>query len=134
VINLSDDMRREIGQVDLSGVIVVEVTNGSPAESIGIAPGDVITAFASAAIESVSILRDAVRAAHPGDLVDITYLRDSRAVSEAVRVARSIPEYVRHVSFREQRIRPEDVRARIEVLRTEIELLRTQLKEIEKQQ
>lgn len=134
VVNLSDEARGKLRQQDAVGVVVVDVIKGSPAESIGIVPGDLITAFASEVVESVTVLRNAVRATTPGDIVGLTYMRDSRPVSEAVRMARSIPEYIRHVSFREQRIGPEEVRARIDDLKAEIELLRAQLKEIEKQQ
>jgi hypothetical protein len=110
------------------------VVTASPAESIGIAPGDVITMFGAHAVESVGVLRDAVRAARPGEITEVKFVRGSKTLSDGVRLSRMVPEYVREASLRPQSVGPEEVRARIEDLKVEIEILRTQLKDIEKRQ
>ena len=133
VLDLTEEMRKRLTSHD-NGVVVTHVVTASPAESIGIVPGDVITMFGTRAVESVGILRDAVRAASPGDVADIEFVRGSKTISEGVRIGRLVPQYVREASFGAERLGPEEVRARIEDLKDEIEVLRTQLKDLEKKQ
>ncbi|MFH1314677.1 MAG: S1C family serine protease [Candidatus Eisenbacteria bacterium] len=133
VLDLSRDMKGELGRHD-TGVVVTHVVTASPAESIGIVVGDVITMFGARAVESVGFLRDAVRAARPGDITEITFVRGSKTLSDGVRISRMVPEYVREASLGVQGVGPEEVQARIEDLKAEIEILRTQLKNMEKRQ
>jgi S1-C subfamily serine protease len=133
VLDLSEEMKGKLGRQD-DGVVVTHVVTASPAESIGIAPGDVITMFGAHAVESVGVLRDAVRAARPGEITEVKFVRGSKTLSDGVRLSRMVPEYVREASLRPQSVGPEEVRARIEDLKVEIEILRTQLKDIEKRQ
>jgi S1-C subfamily serine protease len=131
VLDLSDEYRVKLGELDISGVVVANVVQGSPAESIGIRPGDVITTFGPKAVESVSYLHGAVIGRTPGELVSITYLRGSRTLSEAVRLGRHIPDYVREASFGEDEIGPDEIRERIRNLKIELEELNRELKDLE---
>jgi len=132
VMNLSDELRQELGDDDLRGVMVTSVVPGSPAESIGIVPGDVITSFGSDPVESISGLGDAVGTTAPGDVVDIKYVRDGRDLTAGVRIGWFVPEFVRQATFMEYMLRPEQVRSRIEDLKTEMERLEEQLEALEK--
>jgi serine protease Do len=131
VMNLSDQIQRELGKKSLAGVMVTSVVPGSPAESVGIMPGDVITSFGSRTIESVTSLGDAVGAAAPGEVVGIGYLRDGKAVSDGVRIGWFVPEYVRQAAFVESSLEPDQIRSRIDELKAEMDQLEQQLKEIE---
>jgi serine protease Do len=131
VFNLTREMKTDLGDPDMKGVMVMDVVPGSPAESIGIVPGDVITAVASKKIETVTQLGDIVKATSPGQVVDIAYSRRGGAVSDGVRIGWLVPEYVRQASFGEFALRPEQVRARIENLKAEMEVLETHLKQLE---
>jgi serine protease Do len=132
VMNLSGELRQEIGDSNLKGVMVTSVVPGSPAESIGIVPGDVITSFGARPVESITGLGDAVGAAAPGDVVDIRYVRDGRDRMDGVRIGWFVPEFVRQATFMEYMLKPEQVRSRIEDLKTEMERLEEELKELEK--
>jgi serine protease Do len=132
VMDLSDELRRELGENDLRGVMVTSVVPGSPAESIGIVPGDVITSFGPKPIDSITGLGDAVGTTMPGDLVDIKYMRDGRDLQAGVRIGWFVPEFVRQATFMEYMLKPEQVRSRIEDLKTEMERLEEELEEIEK--
>jgi serine protease Do len=131
VMNLSDELRRELGDSDLNGVLVTSVVPGSPAESIGIVPGDVITSFGPKPIDSITGLGDAVGETKPGDLIDISYVREGRDLRDGVRIGWFVPEFVRQATFMEYMLRPEQVKSRIEDLKTEMEELEEQLKQME---
>ncbi len=131
VMNLSDELRRELDDSGLKGVIVTSVVPGSPAESIGIVPGDVITSFGLEPVESIADLGDAVGTAVPGDLVDIRYVRGGKNLSTDVRIGWFVPEFVRQATLVEYMLRPEQVRSRIEDLKTEVGQLEEQLRELE---
>jgi S1-C subfamily serine protease len=134
VVDLSGDPEESIGEVGESGVMITEVVHGSPAESIGLAPGDIITLFGGDPVESVTSLRQAVVDTRPGDLVRIGYTRDSAPVENRVRIASFMPEYVRQASFVRRRLEPDEVKARIEQLKAEIEALKSQVRELEEYQ
>ncbi|WP_405808794.1 trypsin-like peptidase domain-containing protein [Streptomyces sp. NBC_00210] len=58
-----------------SGVAVVSVAKGGPAQKAGIRPGDIITKLGSTEITSVMSLAEALASASPGEKVAVTYLR-----------------------------------------------------------
>ncbi|MFK4225354.1 S1C family serine protease [Streptomyces sp. NPDC019890] len=58
-----------------SGVAVVSVAKGGPAQQAGIRPGDIITKLGSTEITSVMSLAEALASASPGEKVAVTYLR-----------------------------------------------------------
>ena len=132
VMDLSDELRRQLGDNDMRGVMVTSVVPGSPAESIGIVPGDVVTSFGPRPIESISGLGDAVGTTMPGDIVDIDYVRNGKNLTAGVRIGWFVPEFVRQATFMEYMLRPEQVRSRIEDLKTEMERLEEELEELEK--
>ena len=132
VIDLTDEMRADLGDKHIAGVIVTDVVKGSPAESIGIAPGDVILRFGSTSTASVPILRNAVTATSPGEIIDVTLLRDQGKITDGVRIGRFFPEYIRQATLLEECLEPEEIRARVERLKAEIETLQGQLKDLEK--
>jgi S1-C subfamily serine protease len=60
-----------------SGALVAGVLNGSPAQSAGIAAGDVITAVGGASVTSAQSLTTAMRSHRPGDSVQVTWMDTS---------------------------------------------------------
>jgi serine protease Do len=131
VMDLSDQLKRDFGDRSLAGVMVTSVVPGSPAESIGIVPGDVITSFGAQAIETVGTLGDAVGQAAPGDVVDIRYVRNGEPVRDGVRIGWFVPEFVQQATFLDETTDPDQVRSRIEDLKTEMERLEKQLGDLE---
>ena len=56
------------------GLPVTEVLRGSPAEQVGLAPGDVITRFDGKTVNSDTTLTDLLDQHHPGNVVTVTWL------------------------------------------------------------
>jgi S1-C subfamily serine protease len=60
-----------------SGALVIGVQSGSPAESAGLAAGDVITSLGGTSVTSAATLGTAMQAHHPGDRVAVAWLDTS---------------------------------------------------------
>ena len=72
-----------------AGAVVVNVTEGSPAEEAGIENGDVIVEIAGDAIEATGDVPEAIRRHRPGDEIEVVLLRgDERTTVRATLVAR----------------------------------------------
>jgi S1-C subfamily serine protease len=132
VVNITESMKAELDQPEISGVVVMDVVPGSPAESIGIVVGDVITGFASRGIANTSDLGEAVQTTEPGDVVPINFTREGSALSDGVRVSWMVPEYIRQATYRRVTLRPEQVKARIDNLKKEVEVLEAELDKMDK--
>lgn len=76
--DLSPAMAKALQLGDQSGVLVSDVVDDGPAEKAGLQDGDVIIAFAGKPLADDGALTRAVRAAKPGDKVDVTVLRDGK--------------------------------------------------------
>ena len=77
-----------LGLSSISGVVVNQATEGSPAERAGLQPGDVIVKINDQPIDRVSTLQRAVREHEPGETVRVEFVRfggERRTVS--IRVA-----------------------------------------------
>lgn len=75
------------GQYSLSvskGALVVEVTVGSPADNVGLRPGDVITRFGGQSVEKSERLGDLVRGNKPGAKVPVEWVRGTERQSGMV--------------------------------------------------
>jgi len=59
------------------GALIVEVSNGSPADEAGLEPGDVVTGIDGQVVNTAEELRSAIQAHEPGDQVEIEYYRGS---------------------------------------------------------
>jgi putative serine protease PepD len=67
------------GEVATEGAQIQEVTDGSIADSSGLAPGDVITRIDDHVITGADSLVATVRSYRPGDEVTVTYVRDGES-------------------------------------------------------
>jgi len=61
---------------DGTGAEVAELVSGSPAEQVGLQPGDVITAVGGVPIDDAANIGEVVRGFEPGDSVEVVYTRD----------------------------------------------------------
>ena len=68
------------------GVLVLEVTAGSPAASAGIRPGDVLTRAGNRPLETVEDFLGVVRARNPGDSLPVTLVRSGNEQTVTVRL------------------------------------------------
>jgi serine protease Do len=84
--DLTQGIAERFGLSATSGVIVVEVEPGGPAEDAGLRPEDVITALDSTEIEGTGDLLAALRDYKPGDTVTLTVVRGGTGNEEQVPV------------------------------------------------
>ena len=87
--NVTDEslLYRNRIQVDSSiksGVVVVEISNGSGASKSDLKSGDVITKLNGEKVENTAYLRYELYKNKPGDTIDITYIRDGKEHSTKV--------------------------------------------------
>jgi S1-C subfamily serine protease len=67
------------------GVAVASVVPGSPAESAGLTPGDVITSIDGTKVTSSAAMSRAIRAKKPGSTISVSYV-DGTGTSRTLRV------------------------------------------------
>jgi S1-C subfamily serine protease len=75
---ITPQIAQRFGLQGVTGVLVVDVAAGSPADQAGIRPGDVIEAIGQDRIESVEDVLTALRHHKPGERVAIRILRAGR--------------------------------------------------------
>jgi membrane-associated protease RseP (regulator of RpoE activity) len=85
-----------------SGVLVSDVTEGSPADRVGIEEGDILTKLDDVTMRSQDQATDYIRGLSPGTLVEITVVRDG----ETRRLGRAELTDLRGASRWEERIAP----------------------------
>lgn len=90
---------KEEGLIDLNGVYVGGVGNGSAASEGGIKPGDVILEINEMTVNSVSELQELVARNRPGDVVTVTFRRgeDIKEVQITLKNTMGDTEIVRKV-------------------------------------
>jgi serine protease Do len=81
VSELTPTVRERFGIEDDAGAFVTEVVPDSGADEAGIEPGDVIVGFDDRTIGGSSDVQEAVRAAAPGDEVELRLLREGEEVT-----------------------------------------------------
>ncbi len=132
VLDLTDEMRERMRNKDIQGVVVVDVMKGSPAESVGIRPGDVITDFNSTPVVSVESLRNQVLDTSPGEVVQIGFRRGATRHNRKVRIANHVPGYLNLPASLQSVSDAEILRSRIEDLKREIRQLQDELKRLDR--
>ncbi len=86
---------------EISGALIANVEDGSPAEKAGVKPGDVIVAIDGRAIESPADLRARIGLMPLGERIEMTAIRDGRPITLSARVE-NVP--VRLAEFRPKRL------------------------------
>ncbi len=81
---MDETIRQQYNLSVSKGALVVEVTVGSPADNLGLRPGDVITKFGGEKIEKSERLGELVRGNKPGKAVSVEWVRDARTQSGTV--------------------------------------------------
>ncbi len=78
VQSITPDLARQFNLKEDNGALVSDVVENSPAEEAGIQRGDVIIEFNGKKVDEPYILRNTVANTHPGDIVNITVVRDGK--------------------------------------------------------
>lgn len=85
--DLDPDLRRSLGVSASSGVLVQDVTPGSPAARAGVRPYDLIVAVDGKPVASDDPLIQLIASRAPGSSATLQILRDGRSVSIPVKLA-----------------------------------------------
>ncbi len=75
---LTPDLAASLGLEQRQGILVAQVSEGSPAASAGIRQGDVIVAYGDEAVTDVGAFRNRVSLTAPGSQQQLTLIRDGR--------------------------------------------------------
>ncbi len=70
------------------GALIKKVIENSPAEKVGLKPGDVLTEIGDEEIEETDDVSEAVRDHKPGDQVKVKYFREGKEASVDVKLAK----------------------------------------------
>ena len=87
VDRVTDEARREAGAPSLRGALIASVKRGSPAEQAGLPLNGVIVRLDSREITSGDDVVSAIKAAQPGQEVEVTYFDRGRLFRKVVRLA-----------------------------------------------
>ena len=83
---LNSDLAKQFGLKDEKGILIVDVTEGSPADLGGLKRGDVIIRFDGKDVENPFHLKNQVAATKPGKVVQIKIIRDGKPLSMSVAI------------------------------------------------
>ena len=89
--DLTPAIARRLNVSAKNGVVVRSVTRGSPADTAGLQPRDVITAIDGTTVVDQSTFARLIDSHHPGDAVVITTLRGGQTLQTQVTLAVSPP-------------------------------------------
>jgi len=79
--NLTDQLAEHMGVPGKKGVLVAEVSQGSPAAAANLKAGDVIIKAEGKNIEEPEDLTSAVRQKQPGDKIELKVIRDKKEIT-----------------------------------------------------
>jgi Do/DeqQ family serine protease len=85
--DVTDELSSSFGVAERQGVLVADVMRGSPAETAGVRPGDVVVEFGGAAVREVPDLQRRAAGVSPGQTVALKVVRDGQPVAVTVIVA-----------------------------------------------
>jgi serine protease Do len=100
--DLDPDLRRSLGLSARNGVLVQDVTEGSPAARAGVRPYDLIVAVDGKAIEGNDPLIQLIAARQPGTTATLQLVRDGRSLSVPVKLAERPPRDPRPASAEDE--------------------------------
>jgi serine protease Do len=76
--DLTPDLAAALGLKDTKGVVITQVTGGSPAAEAGVQRDDVVVQFGGSPVESASQFRNLVAVRKPGETVEMVVLRNGQ--------------------------------------------------------
>ncbi len=84
--DLTQELAESFGLENRRGVLIANVTEGSPAEAGGLRQGDVVTEFDGHEVVEVGSFRNRVSMVTPGSVVEMTVMRDGESVDLKITV------------------------------------------------
>ncbi|HEX9204373.1 MAG TPA: PDZ domain-containing protein, partial [Candidatus Deferrimicrobiaceae bacterium] len=84
--SLSPELAEAFGAKGEKGILVNRVVPGSPAEKVGLRPGDILVAYGKARLGGVKEFQKQVADTKPGTSIPLEFLREGRRVAATVTV------------------------------------------------
>ena len=84
--DVTDQLAGSFGVKEREGVLVAEVMKGSPAETAGLKPGDVVVDLSGTPIKEVPDLQRRIASIRPGQTMKLTVIRDKKPFLVTVRI------------------------------------------------
>lgn len=84
---ITPEIQQQLDLSQESGVALLRVTSGGPADDAGLRTGDVVVAIDDEAVESPEGLLAILRKHEPGDKITVTYVRDGKKDTTTVTLA-----------------------------------------------
>lgn len=85
--DLNESLAKSFGRTDTNGALVSQVVEGSPAEKVGIKPGDIITKFNGHDVSGAAELKNLVGREKPGTTAKLTVFRDKKTMDFTMKIA-----------------------------------------------
>ncbi|HTZ17234.1 MAG TPA: DegQ family serine endoprotease [Dissulfurispiraceae bacterium] len=89
---LTPELSRQFGLKDEKGILVVDVTEGSPADKGGLRRGDIIVGFDGKTADNPFQLKNLVASTAPGKKVDVRAIREGGVVVLSLVITELVPE------------------------------------------
>jgi len=86
--DLTPDLAEALGLKEAKGVVITQISEGSPAAQAGLKRDDVVLEFGGSSVESASQFRNLVAARKPGEEIDVVILRDGQRETLAVKMGK----------------------------------------------
>ncbi|HEX2256851.1 MAG TPA: PDZ domain-containing protein, partial [Afifellaceae bacterium] len=84
--DVTEDLTTNVAMPGPKGALISGLTNDGPAEKAGVEAGDVVVEFAGKPVENMRALPRLVADTPPGEVVDITVLRDGEKVTMQIEI------------------------------------------------
>jgi len=84
--DVTDELSSSFGVAERQGVLIADVMRGSPAETAGVRPGDVVVEFGGAPVREVPDLQRRAAGVSPGQTVPLKVVRDGKPLAVTVLV------------------------------------------------
>ncbi|MCI5149139.1 MAG: DegQ family serine endoprotease [Candidatus Electrothrix sp. MAN1_4] len=101
--DMNDDLAQSFGVHKAEGILVAEVTKGSPAEKAGIEPGDILLALNRDKVVDVTDLRNRIAMTAPGSKISLQIIREGRKKEIQVVIVEQPVEFSRVTQMRSQK-------------------------------
>ncbi len=89
---ISAELAESFGLPDTNGALIAGVLRGSPADSGGIKPGDILLAVGGHAVKNPQVMLDLIAGQKPGETVTFKLRRHSNVLETTVKIGKRAPQ------------------------------------------
>jgi serine protease DegQ len=89
---ITPELAESFGLPDIAGALIAGVQRGSPAESAGIKPGDILLTVDGKSVKDPQVMLDLIASQKPGDAVPFKLRREKLLVDTQVRIGKRPPQ------------------------------------------